>query len=241
MYNFFQAFSDQEIAAIGLSIKIATVAVLVGLPPAIGLAWVLSRWSFWGKGILDGCVHLPLVLPPVVVGYALLVVMGKTGVVGQFLWQWFGISLSFNWKGAVLASVIVGLPLMVRSIRHGFDAVDQKLEQAAQTLGAGCWRVFFTISLPLSLPGILSGVVLGFARSLGEFGATITFVSNIPYETQTIPASIFTFMQTPQAEMKAARMCLISLCLSLVAIFCAERMARRQKRYARDSSTPAKE
>ncbi|HGY0963235.1 TPA: molybdate ABC transporter permease subunit, partial [Vibrio cholerae] len=182
--------SDYEWAALALSLKVAGYATLWLLPIGIVLAWVLARTSFIGKGLIDSLVHLPLVLPPVVIGYLLLISMGRQGFIGQWLYQVFGLSFSFSWRGAVLACMVIALPLMVRSIRLSLESVDQKLEQAARTLGASPMRVFFTITLPLTLPGILTGVMLAFARSLGEFGATISFVSNIPGETQTIPLAM---------------------------------------------------
>ena len=225
-------FSPQEIAAIWLSLKIASIAVIFSLPFAIAIAWLLSRKNFWGKNLLNGIVHLPLVLPPVVIGYLLLISMAKRGVIGQFLWEWFNFSFSLSWKGAVLASMVMAFPLMVRSIRLALDAVDIKLEQAARTLGASPLKVFFTLTLPLSFSGIIAGAVLGFARSLGEFGATITFVSNIPNQTQTIPAALFTFIETPNGELAAARLCLVAIGISLLALFASEWLAQRQKRYA---------
>ncbi|WP_187380633.1 molybdate ABC transporter permease subunit, partial [Vibrio cholerae] len=201
--------SDYEWAALALSLKVAGYATLWLLPIGIVLAWVLARTSFIGKGLIDSLVHLPLVLPPVVIGYLLLISMGRQGFIGQWLYQVFGLSFSFSWRGAVLACMVIALPLMVRSIRLSLESVDQKLEQAARTLGASPMRVFFTITLPLTLPGILTGVMLAFARSLGEFGATISFVSNIPGETQTIPLAMFTFLETPGSEMEVARLCAI--------------------------------
>ncbi|HGF7518371.1 TPA: molybdate ABC transporter permease subunit, partial [Vibrio cholerae] len=195
--------TDYEWAALALSLKVAGYATLWLLPIGIVLAWVLARTSFIGKGLIDSLVHLPLVLPPVVIGYLLLISMGRQGFIGQWLYQVFGLSFSFSWRGAVLACMVIALPLMVRSIRLSLESVDQKLEQAARTLGASPMRVFFTITLPLTLPGILTGVMLAFARSLGEFGATISFVSNIPGETQTIPLAMFTFLETPGSEMEA--------------------------------------
>lgn len=230
MATFFQ-FTPQEITAIWLSLKIAGVAVLCALPVAISVAWVLSRKTFLGKNLLNGIIHLPLVLPPVVIGYLLLVTMGKQGIIGQYLWQWFGFSFGFSWRGAVLASMIMAFPLMVRAIRLALDSVDPKLEQAARTLGANGWRVFFTINFPLAFPGIIAGTILGFARSLGEFGATITFVSNIPNQTQTIPATLFTLIETPDGENAAARLCLVAIAISLLALFCSEWLTQRQKRY----------
>ncbi|MGX2956833.1 molybdate ABC transporter permease subunit [Ursidibacter arcticus] len=224
-------FSPQELNAIVLSLKIASIAILLALPFAIAFAWLLARKDFWGKNLLNGIIHLPLVLPPVVIGYLLLVLMAKKGVIGQYLWEWFNFSFSFSWRGAVLASMVMAFPLMVRSIRLAFEGIDPKLEQAARTLGASPIKVFFTLNLPLSLSGIIAGAVLGFARSLGEFGATITFVSNIPNETQTIPAALYTFIETPDGEFAAARLCLVAIVISLVALFCSEWLAQRQQRY----------
>lgn len=226
-------FSPQEQNAIFLSLKIASIAVILALPLAIWVAWILARKQFWGKSILNGIIHLPLVLPPVVIGYLLLISMAKRGLIGQYLWDWFQFSFSFSWKGAVLASMIMAFPLMVRAIRLALESVDPKLEQAARTLGANPFKVFFTLNLPLSFSGIIAGTVLGFARSLGEFGATITFVSNIPNQTQTIPAALFTFIETPNGEMAATRLCLVSIAISLFALFCSEWLAERQKRYAK--------
>lgn len=226
-------FTLQEFNAISLSLKIAAIAVILALPLAILVAWILSRKQFWGKSLLNGIVHLPLVLPPVVIGYLLLISMAKRGIIGQYLWEWFHFSFSFSWKGAVLASMVMAFPLMVRSIRLALDAVDPKLEQAARTLGAGPLKVFFTLNLPLSFSGIVAGSVLGFARSLGEFGATITFVSNIPNQTQTIPSALFTFIETPDGELAAARLCMVAIIISLIALFCSEWLAERQKRYAK--------
>ena len=226
-------FSQPELNAIYLSLKVATIAILFALPVAIFIAWILSRKQFWGKQLLNGIVHLPLVLPPVVIGYLLLIVMAKRGAIGQYLWEWFGFSFSFSWRGAVLASAVMAFPLMVRSIKQAFDAIDPKLEQAARTLGASPLKVFFTLNLPLSFSGIIAGAVLGFARSLGEFGATITFVSNIPNQTQTIPAALFTFIETPDGELAAARLCAVAIVISLIALSASEWLAERQKRYAK--------
>ncbi|ENM5733130.1 molybdate ABC transporter permease subunit [Vibrio mimicus] len=221
--------TDYEWAALVLSLKVAGYATLWLLPLGIVLAWVLARTSFVGKGLIDSLVHLPLVLPPVVIGYLLLISMGRQGFIGQWLYQVFGLSFSFSWRGAVLACMVIALPLMVRSIRLSLESVDQKLEQAARTLGASPLRVFFTITLPLTLPGILTGVMLAFARSLGEFGATISFVSNIPGETQTIPLAMFTFLETPGSEMEAARLCVISIVIALGSLFTSEWLSRRMK------------
>ncbi|MGX2948504.1 molybdate ABC transporter permease subunit [Frederiksenia canicola] len=227
----FFSFTSQELNAIFLSLKIASVAILLALPFAIAVAWLLARKNFWGKNLLNGIIHLPLVLPPVVIGYLLLVLMAKKGAIGQLLWQWFGFSFSFSWRGAVLASLVMAFPLMVRAIRLSFENIDPKLEQAARTLGASPLKVFFTLNLPLSFVGIVSGAVLGFARSLGEFGATITFVSNIPNETQTIPAALYTFIETPDGELAAARLCLVAIVISLIALFCSEWLAQKQQKY----------
>lgn len=226
-------FSQPELNAIYLSLKIATIAILFALPVAIFIAWILSRKQFWGKQLLNGIVHLPLVLPPVVIGYLLLIMMAKRGAIGQYLWEWFSFSFSFSWRGAVLASAVMAFPLMVRSIKQAFDAIDPKLEQAARTLGASPLKVFFTLNLPLSFSGVIAGAVLGFARSLGEFGATITFVSNIPNQTQTIPAALFTFIETPDGELAAARLCAVAIVISLITLSASEWLGERQKRYTK--------
>ena len=207
-----------EAEALSLSLRVACWSVLCSLPCGIVLAWVLSRWNFPGKSLLDGVVHLPLVLPPVVIGYLLLVTLGRNGVVGKMLYDTFGISIAFTWKAAVAASVVMAFPLLVRAVRLSFDAADQSLEMAARTLGAGPWRVFFTITLPLAVPGIISGMVLAFARSLGEFGATITFAANIPGQTQTLPLALFNMTQVPDGEAAAMRLCIIAVAVSLAAL-----------------------
>ncbi|MFP1721991.1 molybdate ABC transporter permease subunit [Lonsdalea quercina] len=214
--------SDYEWQAIQLSLKVSLLAVSCSLPLGILMAWILVRCRFPGKSLLDSLIHLPLVLPPVVIGYLLLVGMGRKGVIGAWLYEWFGVSFSFSWRGAALASAVVAFPLLVRAIRLSLEMVDPRLELAARTLGAQPWRVFFTVTLPLTLPGIIVGTVLAFARSLGEFGATITFVSNIPGETRTIPLAMYTLIQTPGAEMQAARLCLIAIVLSLLALLLSE-------------------
>ncbi|RLM21118.1 molybdate ABC transporter permease [Brenneria alni] len=214
--------SDYEWQAVELSLKVSVVAVVCSLPLGILMAWILVRCRFPGKSLLDSIIHLPLVLPPVVIGYLLLIVMGRRGIIGTWLHDWFGFSFSFSWRGAALASAIVAFPLMVRAIRLSLEAVDTRLEQAARTLGAAPWRVFFTITLPLSFPGIVVGTVLAFARSLGEFGATITFVSNIPGETRTIPLAMYTLIETPGAESAAARLCIIAIALSLASLLISE-------------------
>ncbi len=222
--------SDYELIALQLSLKVASYSVIWLLPVSILLGWVLARKEFIGKSTLDSLIHLPLVLPPVVVGYLLLITMGKQGVIGKWLFEWLGVSFSFSWRGAVLACSIVSLPLMVRAIRLSIESVDVKLEQAARTLGASSIKVFFTITLPLTLPGIVTGVMLAFARSLGEFGATISFVSNIPGETQTIPLAMFSFLETPGQEMAATRLCIISICIALCSLFLSEWVSRRIRR-----------
>ena len=209
-----------------LSLKVSSLAVALSLPFGILFAWLLVRCRFPGKALLDSVLHLPLVLPPVVVGYLLLISMGRRGFIGEKLYDWFGLTFAFSWRGAVLAAAVMSFPLMVRAIRLALEGVDMKLEQAARTLGAGRWRVFFTITLPLTLPGIIVGTVLAFARSLGEFGATITFVSNIPGETRTIPSAMYTLIQTPGGEAAAARLCIISIVLALVSLLVSEWLAR---------------
>ena len=222
--------SPVEIEALLLSLRVAAWCVLLSLPFGILVAWVLSRRQFFGQVIFDGLIHLPLVIPPVVVGYLLLVLFGKQGPIGGFLSDAFGISVIFTWKGAAIASAVMAFPLMVRAIRLSFDMVDRGLEQAAATLGASPLRVFFTITLPLIAPGILVGVILAFARSLGEFGATITFVSNIPGETRTLPLALFTQIQTPEGDEGAIRLVVISIVLALVALISSEYLARRLTR-----------
>ncbi|WP_340616717.1 molybdate ABC transporter permease subunit [Xenorhabdus entomophaga] len=218
--------SEYEWQAILLSLKISGIAVLFSLPFGILMAWMLARCQFFGKSLLDSIIHLPLVLPPVVVGYLLLISMGRRGVIGEFLYDWFGVSFAFNWTGAALASAVVAFPLMVRAIRLSLENIDRRLEQAARTLGASPLKVFFTITLPLSLPGIIVGAVLAFARSLGEFGATITFVSNIPGETRTIPLAMYTLIETPGAETAAARLCVVAIVLALVSLMLSEWLTR---------------
>ncbi|WP_086111341.1 molybdate ABC transporter permease subunit [Xenorhabdus beddingii] len=218
--------SEYEWQAILLSLKISGIAVLFSLPFGILMAWMLARCQFFGKSLLDSIIHLPLVLPPVVVGYLLLISMGRRGVMGEFLYDWFGVSFAFNWAGAALASAVVAFPLMVRAIRLSLESIDQRLEQAARTLGASPFKVFFTLTLPLSLPGIIVGAVLAFARALGEFGATITFVSNIPGETRTIPLAMYTLIEMPGAETAAARLCVIAIVLALISLMFSEWLTR---------------
>ncbi|MCC7251392.1 molybdate ABC transporter permease subunit [Hyphomicrobium sp.] len=222
-----EAITPEEIVAIKLSLRVATVAVISSLPVAILVAYVLSRGRFAGKIVLDGLVHMPLVLPPVVTGYVLLVLFGRRGPLGAFLEQTFGIVLSFRWTGAALAAAVMSFPLMVRAIRLAMDAIDRRSEEAAATLGASPIWVFATVTLPLAFPGIVAGVVLAFAKALGEFGATITFVSNIPGETQTIPAAIYSYTQTPDGEAGALRLSLIAVALSFAALIASELLVRR--------------
>jgi molybdate transport system permease protein len=219
--------SPADWTAVELTIRISIVATLCALPFGLGLGWLLARRNFWGKSVLDGLVHLPLVMPPVVTGYLLLISFGRRGPIGAFLYEHFGIVFSFRWTGAALACGVMGFPLMIRPIRLALEAIDRKLEDAASTLGANRALVFFTVTLPLALPGIIAGVVLCFARALGEFGATITFVSNIPGETQTISAAIFTLTQVPGGDAAAGRLVLISICLAFAALFASEWLSRR--------------
>jgi molybdate transport system permease protein len=216
-----------------LSLKVAFWSVLCSLPLAVGIAVLLARCSFPGKSVFDAVVHLPLVLPPVVIGYFLLLLLGRRGPIGAVLEQYFGIVVAFRWTGAAIAAGIMGFPLMVRAIRLSVEAIDSGLEAAARTLGAGRWRVFFTITLPLALPGILTGVLLSFARSLGEFGATITFVSNIPGETRTLPLAIYTFTQVPGGDAAALRLSVIAIVLSVLALMLSEYFVRRAQRRAK--------
>ena len=219
--------SPAETEALLLSLKVALCSVAASLPVAVALAWLLSRRAFPGKSLLDALVHLPLVLPPVVVGYFLLLGFGRRGPIGALLEEVFGVSFAFRWTGAALASAVMGLPLLVRAVRQSLDGVDRGLEAAAATLGAPPAWVFATVTLPLILPGMVTGLVLAFARSLGEFGATITFVSNIPGETQTLPLAIYTFTQAPGGDAQALRLCLISVVLSLAALMASEVLLRR--------------
>jgi molybdate transport system permease protein len=219
--------SPDEWIAVRLSLRIAFVATLVALPFGVAVAWLLARKNFWGKALVDGLVHLPLVLPPVVVGYLLLISFGRRGPIGAVLADYFGIVFSFRWTGAALACGVMGFPLLVRPIRLALEAIDRRLEDAASTLGADQVWVFLTVTLPLALPGLIAGMVLCFAKALGEFGATITFVSNIPGETQTISAAIYTFTQVPGGDTAAARLVLVAIVLSLIALIASEWLARR--------------
>jgi molybdate transport system permease protein len=219
--------SPTEWTAIQLSLRVAIVATLVATPFGVALAWLLARREFWGKSVVDALVHLPLVLPPVVTGYLLLLTFGRRGAIGAFLADHLGIVFAFRWTGAALACGVMGFPLLVRPIRLSIEAVDRKLEQAAATLGAPPWRVFFSVTLPLSLSGVLSGMVLGFAKAIGEFGATITFVSNIPGETQTISSAIYSLIQTPDGDAAALRLVVVSIVIAVAALIGSEWFARR--------------
>ncbi|PPD14688.1 MAG: molybdate ABC transporter permease subunit [Methylobacterium sp.] len=226
----FDALSPEEWAALNLSLKVALVATLASLPAGIAVALLLARGRFWGRGVLDALVHLPLILPPVVTGYLLLLAFGRKGPAGAWLEAHFGLVFSFRWTGAALAAAVMGFPLMVRAIRLSIEAVDRRLEQAAGTLGAGPFLTFLVITLPLALPGILAGAVLAFAKAMGEFGATITFVANIPGETQTLPTAIYTFTQVPGGDGPAMRLVLISVAVSVLALILSELLARGLQR-----------
>jgi molybdate transport system permease protein len=219
--------SPTEWTAILLSLRVATVATLVATPIAVALAWLLARREFWGKALLDAAIHLPLVLPPVVTGYLLLLTFGRRGAVGAWLAEHLGLVFAFRWTGAALACGIMSFPLLVRPIRLSIEAVDQRLEQAASTLGAAPWQVFLTVTLPLALSGVFAGMVLGFAKALGEFGATITFVSNIPGETQTISSAIYALIQTPDGDAAALRLVVVSVLMAMAALIASEWFARR--------------
>ena len=220
----------QEWEAVALSLKVAVWATLASLPLGIAVAWLLARKEFPGKQVLNGLVHLPLILPPVVTGYLLLLSFGRRGPVGAFLEQTFGLVFAFRWTGAALACAIMAFPLMVRAIRLSIEAVDPRLEQAAGTLGAPRPWVFATVTLPMALPGILTGAVLAFAKAMGEFGATITFVSNIPGETQTIPSAIYAFLQVPGGQDQAMRLVLVAVAVAMGALVISEVLARRASR-----------
>lgn len=219
-----------EWQAVRLSLRVSFWATLASLPLGIFTAYVLARWEFPGKQVLNGIVHLPLILPPVVTGYLLLVTFGRRGPVGQVLEQWFGIVLSFRWTGAAVAAAIMAFPLMVRAIRLAIEAVDPKLEAAASTLGASRLWVFATVTLPLILPGIIAGAILAFAKAIGEFGATITFVSNIPGQTQTIPSAIYTFLQVPGGQEAATRLVIVAVVIAMAALLVSEMVSRRVAR-----------
>lgn len=223
--------SPMEFEALMLSLKVALWASFASLPLAIGAAWILARTRFWGHGLFNAALHLPLVVPPVVVGYVLLVGFGRNGIIGAWLFDLFGVTFAFSWRGAAVAAAVMAFPLMVRAIRLSIEAVDRGLEQAAGTLGASPAKVFATITLPLILPGIVTGIILAFARALGEFGATITFVSNIPGETQTLPLALYTLTQAPGGEAAAQRLAVLAVGVALAALMASEIMARMvQKR-----------
>ena len=219
--------SPQDWTAVALSLRVATISTVVALPFGIAIALLLARGSFWGKALLDAVVHMPLVLPPVVTGYLLLITFGRKAPLGAFLADHFGIVCSFRWTGAALACGIMAFPLMVRAIRLSVEAIDRRLEDAAATLGANSSWTFITVTLPLALPGIIAGMMLAFARALGEFGATITFVSNIPGETQTISAAIYTLIQVPGGDADALKLVVISLVICFAALLASEWLARR--------------
>ena len=213
-----------------LTLLVGGTATLGALPIAFALAWVLARWRFPGKVLLDGLVHLPLVVPPVVTGWILLLAFAPNGLLGSALERWFGVSVLFRWTGAAIAAGVMALPLMVRAMRLSIEAVDRRLEQAARTLGATRWRAYATVTLPLAAPGVAAAVVLGLARAIGEFGATITFVSNVPGETQTLPLAIYAALQRPGGEAEVWRLAAVSVALSLIALIVSEALVRRAGR-----------
>lgn len=223
------AFSPEEITAIVLSVKVALVAAVASLPLGVACGWLLARREFPGKALFDALLLLPLVMPPVVTGYVLLIAFGNQGVLGQWLRETLGIQLAFRWTGAALACAVMGFPLMVRAIRLSIEATDRRLEAAAATLGAAPWRVFFTVTLPLAWPGLVAGAVLAFAKALGEFGATITFVSNIPGQTQTFSAAIYGLLQVPGGEAGIWRLTAVAFVISLLALLLSEWLVRRQR------------
>ncbi|KAB2915496.1 MAG: molybdate ABC transporter permease subunit [Hyphomicrobiaceae bacterium] len=223
--------TPEEWTAVRLSLRVASVATISALPLGIAIALLLARGRFWGKSLVDGFVLLPLILPPVVTGYLLLILFGRRGPVGSFLAEHLGIVFSFRWTGAALACGIMGFPLMVRAIRLSIEAVDPRLEQAAATLGANRAWTFLTITLPLIAPGIITGMILCFAKAMGEFGATITFVSNIPGETQTLPSAIYTFTQVPGGEVGALRLTIVAILIAMAALLASEVLARRTNRH----------
>lgn len=226
----FLTLSPEEWVAVTLSLRIAAVATLVSLPFGVLTALALARGNFWGKALLDGLIHLPLILPPVVTGYLLLLLFGRRGVIGEPLDQVLGVTVAFKWTGAALACAVMGFPLMVRAMRLSIEAVDRRLEDAAATLGAGPISVFFTVTLPLCLPGFLAGMVLCFAKAMGEFGATITFVSNIPGQTQTLASAIYSFLQVPGGDAPALRLVILSVLLSMGALIASEALTQRARR-----------
>jgi molybdate transport system permease protein len=218
--------SPEELEALRLSLKVGFWNLVISLPLAVAVAWLLARRDFWGKELLNGLVHLSLILPPVVTGYILLILLGRRGPLGALLEDWFGIVVAFRWTGAVVAAMVMAFPVVVRPIRLSIEAIDRRLESAAGTLGAGPLAVFLTITLPLALPGIIAGGILGFAKGMGEFGATITFVSNIPGETRTLSLAIYSFTQTPGGELAALRLTLIAVVVSMAALLASELLGR---------------
>ena len=220
-------FSPNELAILWLSVKVATICIVVILIPGIAVSWLLAKKSFIGKSLLDSLIHLPLVLPPVVPGFLLLLVFGNQGIIGKYLNTHFGFSFAFTWMGAVVASAVMAFPLMVRSTRLAISQVDNGLEVAAQSLGANPLKVFFTITLPLAMPGVITGLILAFSRSLGEFGATITFVGNIENETRTLPLAIYSYTQTPNGDLPAMRLVILSMILALGALMLSDYLERK--------------
>lgn len=221
-----ETLTAEEWSAVALSLRVSFWATFVSLPFGIFVAFALARWEFWGRQLLNGLVHLPLILPPVVTGYLLLATFGRKGAIGQILDQWFGIVLAFRWTGAALAAAVMAFPLMVRAIRLAIEAVDPRLEEAAGTLGASRPWVFLTVTLPLILPGVIAGAILAFAKAMGEFGATITFVSNIPGQTQTLPSAIYAFLQVPGGEDQAMRLVLVAIAVAMGALLLSEWVSR---------------
>ena len=218
--------SPEELEALRLSLKVGFWNLVISLPLAVAVAWLLARRDFWGKELLNGLVHLSLILPPVVTGYILLILLGRRGPLGALLEDWFGIVVAFRWTGAVVAAMVMAFPVVVRPIRLSIEAIDRRLESAAGTLGASPFEVFLTVTLPLALPGIIAGGILGFAKGMGEFGATITFVSNIPGETRTLSLAIYSFTQTPGGELAALRLTLIAVVVSMAALLASELLGR---------------
>ncbi|SEN21085.1 molybdate transport system permease protein [Loktanella fryxellensis] len=212
--------------AVALSVQVSVWAVLCSLPLGILVAYALARWEFPGKQVLNGLVLLPLILPPVVTGYLLLTTFGRQGAVGRMLEEWFGIVVAFRWTGAALAAAVMAFPLMVRAIRLAIEAVDPRIEQAAATLGASPAWVFATVTLPLILPGVIAGLILAFAKAMGEFGATITFVSNIPGQTQTLPSAIYSVLQVPGGDAQAARLVVVAIVIAMAALLLSEWVSR---------------
>jgi len=227
------AFTAEETDAIALSVRVAALAIVVALPFAVGVAYVLARWDFRGKVLFDALIHLPLVLPPVLTGYVLLVLFGRHGAIGERLEDWFGIGVAFRWTGAVIAAAVMAFPLFVRAVRLSIEAIPHELDEIAASLGAGAWQRFWRVLFPLSLPGIAAGTTLAFAKALGEFGATITFVSNIPGETRTIALAIQSLTQVPGGEPGIWRLAIVSVLLSLGALAASEWLTRRTLRHRR--------